>query len=402
MKKFALVSIALPPSQSGQSIVLFNILKNLDPRIYCLITQKNINQYSFTPQCSETLPAGYYFLQPDYQFVRMFIKAASMVQSTSMLNFALNLRTYQIKKIMRKEQCRAVIACTGDLFDPPAAYSASRELGVPFIFYAFDYYSGQATDPLLRSFAAKYESEFIRAAAKVIVPNECMYKEYFKRYGIHATILHNPVDIEDYEIQAQRGDNSNTFGGAETKIVYTGAIYDMHYDAFRNLIAAFHFLDGSPIKIHLYTPQYQHNLDKNNITGPMIAVHKAEPVTSMATVQQQADILFLPLSFNPQFREIIKTSAPGKIGEYLASGRPVLVHAPKDSFVSWYFKKHRCGLVVDEEDPRVLAQAIDRLITDKKFCQEITQNAYERAKTDFDIRDVQTKFHDLINLAYHP
>ena len=326
----------------------------------------------------------------------MFTRVASILRSTALLNLALKIRTHQIKKIICTEQCNAIIVCTGDLFDPPAALIASKDLGIPFIFYVFDYYS-QGADPFLRSFAAKYEVDLVQSAAAVIVPNEYMSDEYLKRYGITATILHNPFDIEDYEKQAGNGKNSNTVKQIEKSIVYTGAIYDAHYNAFRNLIAAIKMLETTPIKIHLYTPQSQHHLIRNNISGPQVVAHNAQPLSSMPAIQKNADILFLPLSFNLKFREIIKTSAPGKIGEYLASKRPILVHAPEDSFVSGYFKKYHCGLVVDEDNPQLLAQGINRLISDEKFCLEITKNAYERAKTDFDIKSIQKKFYDLLD-----
>ena len=32
MKKFALISLGLPPSQSGQSMVLYHLLKQFDPQ----------------------------------------------------------------------------------------------------------------------------------------------------------------------------------------------------------------------------------------------------------------------------------------------------------------------------------------------------------------------------------
>jgi len=391
MKKFALISTALPPSQSGQSTVLFHLLRNIDPSKYCLITQKNFHLYSIKPRCSSQLPANYHYLQPDYQIIRMFTRVASLVKSIALLNLAFKIRTHQIKKIVRKEQCDAIIACTGDLFDPPAALSASRDLDIPFIFYAFDYYSFHGAEPLLREFAAKYESDLVQSAANVIVPNEYMYEEYLKRYGINATIIHNPFDTLDYEKQAQGQTKNNNKSPNEIKIVYTGAIYDAHYDAFRNLIKAIKSLENFNIMIHLYTPQSQYRLTENNITGPVV-VHEAQPVTTMPSIQRNADILFLPLSFGSQFPEVIKTSAPGKLGEYLASKRPILVHAPKNSFVSWYFKKYHCGLVVDEDNPQLLALAVQRLINDKDLCQEITENASSRAKADFDINTARNKF----------
>lgn len=395
MKKFALVSAALPPSQSGQSTVLFHLLKNLDPRRYCLITQKNIHLYSIKPRCSEKLPAHYYFFHPDYQIVRGFIRLASLVRSKTLLDCALKIRVRQIKKILRMEQCDVIIACTGDLFDPPAAFIASKELGIPLILYSFDYYSFQGDDPVLRSFAQAYEQDLLRAA-QVIVPNECMRKEYRDHYGIDTTIIHNPFDIEEYEKLAREADEKNSSGTQEKTIVYTGAIYDAHYDAFRNLVAAIP-LSGNPVRLHLYTPQSPYHLVENNITGPVVEIHKAQPAAAIPAIQQSADILFLPLSFNPQLQEMIRTSAPGKMGEYLASGRPILVHAPKDSFVSRYFTKYNCGLVVDENSPEQLARAIDRLLRDTDLCREITHNAYERAKNDFDINAARKKLFTLID-----
>jgi len=391
MKKFALVSHGLPPSQSGQSTVLFHILKDLDPGKYCLITQKNVHLYSIKPRCSSQLPAKYFFLQPDYQFIRMITHAASRLQSTILLNFILKLRTTQIQKIIRNEHCDVIIACTGDIFNPPAAFSVSRDLGIPFILYTFDYYSCHWKDPFLRSFATRYEPDLVQGAAHVIVPNECMHEEYLKRYGIDAKIIHNPFDIWDYEKQAQNKSDNNNIRPNEKTIVYTGAIYDAHYSAFRNLITAIKSLENLNISIHLYTPQSQYRLAENNITGPVV-VHEAQPVTAMPAIQRNADILFLPLSFGSQFPEVIKTSAPGKLGEYLASKRPILVHAPKNSFVSWYFRKYHCGLVIDEDNPKLLAQAIRCLINDKDFCKEITENAYLRAKTDFDVNTARKKF----------
>ena len=77
MKKFALISLGLPPSQSGQSMVLYHLLKKIPPENYCLITQRNFYLYHYLEQCSIRLAARHYFLPPDYQIVRQLVKAAS-------------------------------------------------------------------------------------------------------------------------------------------------------------------------------------------------------------------------------------------------------------------------------------------------------------------------------------
>ena len=193
MKKFALVSLGLPPSQSGQSTVLYHLLRKIPAENYCLITLKNFHLYHYLEQCSARLPARHYFLHPEYQLVRLLANTASRMRCRALLMPALKLRVFQIKRILKKEQVQVVIACTGDLLDPPAAFLAGSELGIPVILYAFDYYSRQWTAPTTRSFAEEFECRILRGAAQVIVPNECMAKEYAERYGVSAGGYSQPV-----------------------------------------------------------------------------------------------------------------------------------------------------------------------------------------------------------------
>ena len=145
----------------------------------------------------------------------------------------------------------------------------------------------------------------------------------------------------------------------------------------------------------MYTPQSENYLKKNAIEGPVV-YHKHLPNSRIPAIQRAADILFLPLAFNSPYPEIIKTSAPGKIGEYLASKKPVLVHAPQGSFISWYFRHNRCGCVVDEDSPDKLAEAILRLINDSELRKKLSANAYAMAMHDFDLQVEQKKIHELL------
>lgn len=394
MKKFALISLGLPPSQSGQSIVLYHLLKQFDPQKYCLISLKNFHQYKCLGNCSTQLKAKYFFLHPDYQIIRLMTQIATLVRSVLVLEIILKLRIYQVKKILQKEQCKIVIGCTGDLFDPPAAFLAGKELGIPFIFYTFDFYSRQWIHPVLREFSEKKEREMIKGPSQVIVPNECMRQEYFQKYGIRAMVIHNPFDLAEYE---QNAKISRAETSKDLKIVYTGAIYEAHFTAFHNLIKAIEKTGITNLKLHVYTPQSISYLKKNTITGP-VEIHKHLPNSQMPGVQRDADILFLPLAFNSPYPEIIRTSAPGKIGEYLAAKKPILVHAPPDSFISWYFRKYNCGLVVDETDPEKLSQEIIRLLSDTEMQKLFSENAYSRAKDDFDLPVAQKKFHNLLKI----
>jgi glycosyltransferase involved in cell wall biosynthesis len=107
--------------------------------------------------------------------------------------------------------------------------------------------------------------------------------------------------------------------------------------------------------------------------------------------QRAADVLFLPLAFDSPIPEVIQSSAPAKLGEYLASARPILVHAPKGSFVTELIRGADAGVVVDTPNPDLLADALRRIATDADLRKRIVANAavlsreflVERARNDF-------------------
>jgi glycosyltransferase involved in cell wall biosynthesis len=87
------------------------------------------------------------------------------------------------------------------------------------------------------------------------------------------------------------------------------------------------------------------------------------------------------------------------MSEYLAACRPILVHAPGDSFIAWYFRQHECGIVVDRLDPAELALALDLLLSDRALRERLAARAWERAREDFDLSKAQAQFAGLLGDA---
>lgn len=392
--KFAIISHVLPPSWSGQAMIVYKLLKDVNPSDYILISREDYmidNIQSF----SNKLLGKYYSLPrlfPNVEIINKGInKLKKKLNIPQFLQIKVYFKTNQIIKIMKKENPHAIIACTGDLIDLPAAYNASKKLKIPFYPYIFDYYSHQWTIPKERAFAKSHEEIILKDSANIIVTNEFMQKELKNIYGVNSIIIYNCIDsniklnyIDHWPLNAD-----------EIRIVYTGAIYRAHYDAFQNLVKAINSLTEENVNLYLYTNQSKEWLTKQQISGKVVH-HNYVTLIESLEIQKKADILFLPLAFNTDFPEVIKTSMPGKMGEYLTSGRPILVHAPKDSFVSWYFKKNNCGVVVDEENPLELEKAIHKIIDDKDFRKNIVQNALRCAHDDFSIEKARKNFFQAI------
>lgn len=371
--------------------MLARLLGDLDPAEYCVISAREpVAGNAF----SRSLPGRHYQLPHEIYVTRGYRYGLPYVREAS--NFLLNVRARarRIAEIVESEKCNAIVACSGDLEDLPAAWLASRRTKVPFYAYYFDYYSHQFVAPEKRMLARLVEPRFIRRTAGIITTNEILTEDLRSRYGVESTVLHLPCDLEEYErlVSDCAEAEANT---QEVSIVYTGAIYDAHFDAFRNLLRALEIVKDKKITVHIYAAQDPRELAANGIDGPVV-LHNHRPNSEMPCVQRSADILFLALAFNSPYPAIVRTAAPSKLAEYLASGRPILCHAPRDSFISWYFRKHECGVVVDEDDPARLAKGIELILSDAQLCQRLIANAYERARTDFDIATSRKAFFKLL------
>lgn len=369
--------------------MLHRLLRDIPPDSYCLISREDYRRATPDPL---RLGARYYYLSPAFQLQRPNRSNLYRFKELINLGWQIITRARQIVRICRNEKCRAILACSGDLADIPAGWVASRWLRVPFFIYLFDDFIFQWTRPLHQWFVSKVEPTIMRSATKVIVPNEFLQETYERRYGITAQVIHNPLEVIESESHNPLRSKSND---EEIRIVYTGAVYHVNYDCFRNLLAALARLDRFPINLHLYSAQDPEILTIEGIRGPVVW-HPHVSAEEARRLQQEADILFLPLSFKAEYAEIINTSAPGKMGEYMASGRPVLAHAPAESFVSWYFRQHQCGAIVDSPDASLLANAIERLLSDESFTVGVIQKALACAASDFNLGIEQRKFRSLL------
>ena len=396
--KFALVSNVLPPSESAHAAIIYRLLRNFDPETYCLLSSADYTNDG-GPNYTGRLPGKYYHLPPSYKFTRGYRFGLQALREKLNLAIGVVLRGRTISRILKSETCDSVIVCTGgrEILDFPAAYLASRLTGARFYAYLLDQYSHMVSYVLGNSFLRHFESRILKGAAAVIVPNEFLRDELRQRFGIEAVVIHNMCDLALYELAPGNETNKTQHKSDETQIVYTGGIGPLHYEAFRNLVTGIELLERKDVKLHVYTPQPRDSMQKEGIAGPHVIYHEHLPVSTMPEIHQRADILFLALAINSPHPEIVRTAMPGKMGEYLASGRPILVHAPRDSFIASYFRRFECGLVVDENDPAQLTRAIDSLLNDATLRERLGTRARERATTDFDQVKEQARFTELLN-----
>jgi glycosyltransferase involved in cell wall biosynthesis len=394
--KVAVVSYLLPPSFSGQAMMIYQLFKDVSPDNYCLISSQDPALLDEQANYSQTLPGKYFYLSTKSEVSRGHRFGLPILREGINTSFGAYMRARQIAKIVEREKCEAVMSCSSgsDLLDVPSGFIASRLARVPFYLYLFDTYSHMWLKPQTRFIGRRLEPVILKRARGIITTNESVSELLRGRYGVESTAIHNPCDLSAYEKVPPRLSERD---GGEVNIVYTGAVSEAHYEPLRNMVTAIKLLGRSDIKLHIYTAFSPSLLADQGIRGPVV-IHEHQPISAMPGIQRQAKVLFLPLAFNSPYPELIKISSPSKMGEFLAARRPILVHAPPDSFISTYFRQHDCGLVIDQNNPERLAEATERLLADPTLRKRLSNNAGERAMLDFSLPAAQRKFSEILKL----
>ncbi|MBN2585370.1 glycosyltransferase [Patescibacteria group bacterium] len=254
-----------------------------------------------------------------------------------------------------------------------SVYYIHRVTRLPFRLFMFDIYKGNDFFFPGNLIANWLEPRLMRAAQMIIVNNEGTRQFYIKRYGSWISdklrLIHNSSDPAAYLALQTTYQPRPPY-----TILFTGSIYWPQIRSLQNLVRAVENITDLEIRIKLYAPHSADYLAAYNLTGPKIDVSVASP-TEMAKLQSQADILFLPLSWETKSPGIIGTATPGKLTDYLVAGRPILIHSPEWSHLSQYAKANGFAEVVDQESIAALQTAIRRLLTDVGYAQELIAKA---------------------------
>lgn len=276
------------------------------------------------------------------------------------------------RRIISRSQPNVLIGISDNGPALLATYWLSRKLHKSAVYILFDLYHGNFLEFPGRWFAKHFEKRMFEGAKKIVVTNEATQHYYQERYPHirdHFIVIHNSVCPEKYE-----GHRTPYVPTAPFTIVFTGHVYWAQENAVFNLIAAMRELVDLPVKLELYIPNPYPKLIRAVQDFPSIVLTSAPP-EEMPRVQGRATLLFLPLAWNTKAPDIIATATPGKFTDYLASGRPMLIHAPSYAFVSMYAREHELGIVVDENSPAQLAQAIRKFLQHPQIGKTYVANA---------------------------
>jgi glycosyltransferase involved in cell wall biosynthesis len=272
-----------------------------------------------------------------------------------------------------------------------SAYFAHLLSGAPLIIYEMDEWraslSGKA-GRMARLYEKLFHGRMIRAASCVWAISSQMAEELHTRFGIQARVLSSSVELERYSNGGSRRYNDE----GVFRILYTGAIYGAQADAIRNVLSALQSIQYPSISLVVYSQQSSNELARVGLTGKGLVVNKPVPVEQIPDILLSADALLLPFSFEHEQRNVVSTSLPTKLGDYLASGVPVLVHAPPYTTVARLARSEGWGLVVDDQCVESLTRALNQLASNQSLRQQLRARALEVAQERHNSRKSRAEF----------
>src|SRR5688572_23696271 len=124
--KLAIISPVFPPDDSGQAVMLGRIMRHFDPATYCLISTRS---HPDVPYTSSSLHAQIPDLQGRFYALdtppRKYWGNLRPVREVINIAYLTVVQALRLIRIVKQENVRAMVVCSGDLVAIPAAYLAS-------------------------------------------------------------------------------------------------------------------------------------------------------------------------------------------------------------------------------------------------------------------------------------
>ncbi len=374
-----------PPQIEGVAILLGRLLKYF-AKNSCVILCDRIYRKGISIDTNMKLPFKYYyFYLPEFRYKGSisFLHMVSELLPFLLIPFLILKGLY----IVGRENANKILAVNSSGVFLISAYYISKLTGRDLYVYLFDVFKYNYIGRIQRGFARLYEERILRSAKRIFVSSEKMQEHYESEYGLVSEMIPHPVEIS--ENGTRRDKNGETY-----KIIFTGRINKFSLDSLQRLVKVVREIDN--VRLDLYSP----NLEEKDalemeLSGRNVSLKNAL-VTEMPVIQKDADLLYLPMGFDKRrAQECIRTAAPGKIGEYLVSGVPILINAPEHSYISWYAKKYAFAYVVNSVEERELRDAIFTLLKNKMIREELVRNALSLAKRH-DVKVVASKLQSFL------
>jgi glycosyltransferase involved in cell wall biosynthesis len=272
-----------------------------------------------------------------------------------------------------------------------AAAALAESRNVPLNLIVHDDWPRVAEVPeALRGWLDQRFGEVYRQSHSRLCVSPAMCDAYHKRYGEAAQVLY-PMrnrkcsEFDRPPLRLSRKDHQFT-------VAFAGTINSVGYvKALKQLSAALELVNG---RLLICGPLNQSDTQALKLDLPNVVLRGLLDWPDLiATLRDEADVLFAPMSFSEADRLNMELAFPSKLADYTAVGLPLLIYGPEYcSVVRWARDNQGVADVVTTESKDDLTEVISRLRSSPDHRLTLANRALEVGRKYFSYDVIQHLF----------
>jgi hypothetical protein len=337
------------------------------------VTMRNLlSRFRPTSYSIVTIGDSYLFPEEDahlqvYPIMSTWRRTSSRLDGL-WLDWQLPSATSKLIKLIEQTNTKVIVGVYPNFHFLKIAREAARATQIPWVAYLHDTVAEGLSHTRWAARAVELQEQVFAEAAAILVMSQGMADHYKQKYNLNSKSLEHiyPEPIPDHLPQNQ----------GLRQAFWGGDIYNINHQAVRRVSEALRQLDCS----FLLTTAKPETLASQGIGGDHLQVTFYRQRADYLKALRQQGVLILALNWPDEAQQHeaeLATIFPTKTPEYLASGRPIVVHCPEHYFLARFFREHRCGLVVTERSVEALVQTIRPLLEDAVAVSDLRQSALD-------------------------
>jgi len=244
------------------------------------------------------------------------------------------------------------------------ARSVAKALSVPLVVSVLDplerWEVDLRLDPFTRSQLNKEFASTVREAVGVAVISEGMKAQYKTRYGVDSVIIRHGITREGKRVPSYQRRRKDEF-----IIGFCGSPYASR--EMRALVSALSAVewnvDGVNLILRVVCDRAHWALAK----GQNIQYVNWRSLEEAVGLMADGDITYLPYWFDKRYQPSVRLCFPTKLTTYLAAGRPVFYHGPRESSVTEFFCRFPAGTCCHSLEKSQVLTSLRRLVHDHDY-----------------------------------
>ena len=366
--KLLIVSWSVLPSNGGSSVIVENLAKNFPSDELVVLGSRKIFGHKKVNRPAR-MPKFIYFPSELYLFgrgYRYFIWFRKMRYQPLVR---------KIKEIIKTENIDYVLGVYPNPFYVLAACEAAKELGVPFSSYFHNTYIENAaiTDPNAKAI----QDKIFKNSEHIFVMSKGMQSFYDEKYGLKKfkPLVHT---FNQYPATPSKkgipGVNKKHY-----KLVAIGNFNESNLDATIRFCAA--IKDNPKYSLSLFTHVPKVLLRRRGLNTNDIDYEGFVNPDEVHAVLQAYDICILTHGFEGGYGTVeYKTIFPTRTIPLLLSGKPILAHSPRQSFLNDFIKENKCAELVETASKEAIIAGLERICSSDTYQRELVAASAQTAK----------------------